>query len=108
MDIGDRTAVIFDVYPGRVFKGSVRDIGFGVAVDSVPLGSLPTIRNDRQWLRSAQRFPAVVDFEMQPGDMRRLRVGAQASVIVYTTDNFILNSLGSVYVRLASILSYAY
>jgi hypothetical protein len=45
---------------------------------------------------------------MQPGDMRRLRVGAQASVIVYTTDNFILNSLGSVYVRLASILSYAY
>ncbi len=108
MDIGDRTAVIFDVYPGRVFEGSVRDLGFGVAVDSVPLGSLPTVQNDRQWLRSAQRFPAVIDFEMTPEDMRRLRVGAQASVIVYSTDSFIVNFLGALYVRLVSILSFAY
>lgn len=108
MDTGDRAAVIFDVYPGRVFEGSVRDISFGVAVDSAPLGSLPTVQNDRQWLRSAQRFPAVVDFEMTPDEMRRLRVGAQASVIVYTTDSFILNSLGALYVRLMSILSFAY
>ena len=31
----------------------------GVAVDSAPLGSLPTIQNNRQWLRAAQRFPVV-------------------------------------------------
>lgn len=108
MDAGDAAGVIFDVYPGRVFKATVRDLGFGVAVDSAPLGSLPTIQNNREWLRNAQRFPAVVDFEMPREDMRRLRVGAQASVIVYTGDSVILRFLGGLYLRIATLLSYAY
>lgn len=108
VDVGDRVGVIFDVYPGRVFEGSVRDLGFGVAVDTAPLGSLPSVENNREWLRDAQRFPVVVDFEMPREDMRRLRVGAQASVIVYTNENFILRALGAFYLRLVSLLSFAY
>jgi multidrug resistance efflux pump len=108
VDAGDRAGVIFDVYPGRVFEGSVRDLAYGVAVDTAPLGSLPTVDNDRQWLRDAQRFPVVVDFDMPAEDLSRLRVGAQASVIVYTSDNVMLRLLGSLYLRLASLFSYAY
>ena len=108
VDRGDTVGVTFDVYPGRVFKGTVRTTGFGVAVDSAPLGSLPTIQNNRQWLRDAQRFPVVVDFEMSDEDMRRLKVGSQASVIIYATDNWFLNTLGRLYMRVGSILSYAY
>jgi multidrug resistance efflux pump len=108
VDAGDRAGVIFDVYPGRVFDGRVRELSYGVAVDSAPLGSLPTVDNDRQWLRDAQRFPVVVDFEMPAEDLKRLRVGAQASVIVYTNDNVVLSLLGGFYLRLASLMSYAY
>ncbi len=108
VDAGDRAGVIFDVYPGRVFEGSVRDLSFGVSVDSAPLGSLPSVDNDRQWLRDAQRFPVVVDFDMPAEDMRRLRVGAQAAVIVYTSDSVILRLLGGLYLRIASLFSYAY
>lgn len=108
VDAGDRAGVIFDVYPGRVFEGSVRDLSFGVAVDSAPLGSLPTVDNNRQWLRDAQRFPVVVDFDMPREDLQRLRVGSQASVIVYTSDNPILRLLGGLYLRIASLFSYAY
>ncbi|MDH3589989.1 MAG: HlyD family secretion protein [Gammaproteobacteria bacterium] len=105
---GDRVGISFDVMPGRVFEGTVRGMGYGVAVDSAPLGSLPTIKNERAWLREAQRFPVEIDFELPIEDLRKLRVGAQASVIVYTGDNFLLNGIGRVYIRLASILSYAY
>ncbi len=108
VDAGDRAGVIFDVYPGRVFEGTVRDLSFGVSVDSAPLGGLPTVDNNRQWLRDAQRFPVVVDFDMPAEDMRRLRVGAQASVIVYTSDSVILRLLGGLYLRIASLFSYAY
>jgi len=108
LDSGDAAEVLFDVYPGRVFKGQARDIGFGVAVDSAPLGSLPSVQDDRQWLRSAQRFPVVVDFEMTQEDRQKLRVGAQASVIVYTGGNWLFNTLGKLYVRFSSLLSYAY
>ncbi len=108
LDSGDAAEVLFDVYPGRVFQGQARSIGFGVAVDSAPLGSLPAVQDDRQWLRAAQRFPVVVDFDMDPEDRELLRVGAQASVIVYTGGNWLFNALGKVYVRIMSLLSYAY
>jgi multidrug resistance efflux pump len=105
---GDKVAVVFDVFPGRVFKGTVRTTGFGVAVDSAPLGSLPTIQNNRQWLRDAQRFPVVIDFEVPADDMKKLKVGSQASVIIFASDNFIFNLLGKIYIRIGSLLSYAY
>jgi multidrug resistance efflux pump len=106
---GDRVGVIFDVLPGRVYEGRVRGAGFGVAVDSAPLGSLPTIDNDRQWLRDAQRFPVLVDFQISEQRARSgLRVGAQAAVIVYKGDNWLFNTLGALYLRIVSFLSYAY
>jgi multidrug resistance efflux pump len=108
VDRGDAVRLSFDIFPGRVFKGTVRATGFGVAVDSAPLGTLPTINNNRQWLRDAQRFPVIVDFEMSEEDMRRLKVGAQASVIIFASDSGFLNTLGSLYMRVGSILSYAY
>jgi multidrug resistance efflux pump len=105
---GDEVRLAFDVFPGRVFKGTVRSTGFGVAVDSAPLGSLPTIDNNRQWLRDAQRFPVIIDFRLPPDDLGKLKVGAQASAIIYATDSWFFNALGSLYIRVGSILSYAY
>lgn len=108
VDRDDSAGLIFDVFPGRVFEGTVRTTGFGVAVDSAPLGSLPTINNNRQWLRDAQRFPVVLGFEMTPEDMRKLKVGSQVTVIIYASDSWIFNTLGRLYIRIGSILSYAY
>jgi multidrug resistance efflux pump len=108
VDVADPAELTFDVFPGRVFEGRVREVGFGVAVDTAPLGSLPTVQNDRSWLRSAQRFPVVLEFQMSEADGQRLRVGAQASVIIYAGDSGVLRLLGEIYLRLASWLSYAY
>ena len=107
---GDSVEIVFDSLPGKVIEGTVRTTGFGVAVDSAPLGSLPTIDNDRQWLRDAQRFPVLVDItEMPAGEARRrLKIGSQASVITYTGGHPILALLGKLYIRAASILTYAY
>jgi multidrug resistance efflux pump len=108
VDRGDAVRLAFDVFPGRVFEGTVRATGFGVAVDSAPLGSLPTIQNNRQWLRDAQRFPVIIDFEMSPDEMRRLKVGSQVTALVYASENWFFNALGALYIRIGSILSYAY
>jgi len=106
---GDPVALVLDVQPGHVYKGTVRSVGFGVATSNNALGSLPTIDNDPDWLRSAQRFPVIIDFD--PGTLDAplgVRVGSQATVIVYTGDRWLLNWLGALYIRLNSILSYAY
>jgi multidrug resistance efflux pump len=106
---GDKTEIVFDVLPGKVIDGTVRDIGYGVAVDSAPLGQLPSIQNDQDWLRSAQRFPVVVSFNLSDlGHVRLLKVGSQASVVVYTGEHWLMNPLARFYIRLVSVLTYAY
>jgi len=109
IDPGDRVEILFDSMPGRVISGRVRGTGFGVALNSAPLGNLPTIENDRQWLRDAQRFPVLVEFQLEDRDERLgIRVGSQASVIVYTGDNWLFNFVGKIYIRIASLLTYAF
>jgi len=106
---GDKVEIVFDALPGSVVKGTVRTTGFGVNVDSAPLGSLPTIDNDRAWLRDAQRFSVLIDFELpSAGDRLGIRVGAQTSVIVYTGNGWIMNALAWIKMRVHSVLTYAY
>lgn len=106
---GDPVGIVFDALPGKVIKGTVRTTGFGVQVDSAPLGSLPTIENNREWLRDAQRFSVIIDFDLPEADDRMgIRVGAQASVIVYTGGGFLFNTLGRLKMWLESKLTYAY
>jgi multidrug resistance efflux pump len=106
---GDRVGIVFDALPGKVIRGTVRTTGFGVKVDSAPLGSLPTIKNDKEWLRDAQRFSVVIDFELPSADERQgIRVGAQASVIVYPGGGFLFNTIGKVKMWLVSLFTYAY
>ena len=104
---GDEVDIVFDALPGKVVKGTVRTTGFGVNVDSAPLGSLPTIDNDRQWLRDAQRFSVLIDFELPSAEDRQgIRVGAQASVVVYAGGGFLFNSIAWLKMRVISILTY--
>jgi multidrug resistance efflux pump len=109
VNAGDRVELTFDVHPGKIYEGTIRETGFGVQVDSNALGTLPTIDNQRNWLRAAQRFPVLIDFENKDESQQMgLRVGSQVSVIVYTGDNTLMNLLGRIYIRAVAIMSYAY
>jgi multidrug resistance efflux pump len=108
---GDPVEIVLDVWPDKVLHGRVRNITFGVtaAESTSKPGGLPTVQNARDWLRNAQRFPVVIDFD-DPGQATELgaRVGSQVSVTVYTGDRPILNAMGRFVTRLSTLLSYAY
>lgn len=107
---GTKVRIVLDALPGRVFKGKVRSIGYGVSVGSeTPPGSLPTAQNNRDWLRAAQRFPVIVEFESgQLDEPRALRIGGQAEVMAFPRDGNPLNLLGRAFLRVMSWLSFAY
>lgn len=106
---GNSADIVFDGLPGQVLRGTVSEVGFGVAVNNPPLGALPTINNDNNWLRSAQRYPVLIDFE-RPVDRGNtpLKVGSQATVTVYTGQYPLFNTLAAWYMKLVSLLTYAY
>ena len=108
LKIGDPVDISLDITPGKIYKGKVRSIGFAVASGSRDaVGGLVTVKSSSGWLRDPQRFPVVISFDEEiPGGLRR--VGGQADVQFYTSDNFILNSIAKVYIRLLSWISYVY
>ncbi|WP_298928265.1 HlyD family secretion protein [uncultured Ramlibacter sp.] len=110
---GNEVEIALDVMPGKILKGRVRSIGSGVGSgQQSPPGTLPTVENNRDWLRQAQRIPVMIEF--QPGEidglrgLPSLRIGGQAEVLVYTGDRAIMNPLGALYIRVMSWLSYLY
>ena len=109
IDPGDPVEIVFDALPGRIISGRISSTGFGIDVAAAPLGSLPSVDNDRSWLRDAQRFPVQIEFQLRDEEDRlAIRVGAQASVITYTDNNWLFNAVGKIYIRIVSILTYAF
>ena len=105
---GDPVDIVLDVAPGRVFKGRVSSVGFAVDTASTgEVGGLATIEGKSGWLRDAQRFPVIITFDDASAYGLR-RLGGQADVLVYTGNNWIINPLGWLYIRLLSLFSYVY
>ena len=104
---GDPVELALDVAPGRVFQGVVSSTGYGVQWDKTQPGGLPEIPGARGWLRDPQRFPVVIRFADDTSKGLR-REGGQAEVIIYTGGNGLLNGIGWLWIRLASLFSYAY
>ena len=106
---GDRVDISLDVAPGRIFGGEVVSMGLGVSKGpNGSLGELPTIEGKSGWLRDPQRFPVIIKFTDDKA-RKLVRIGGQAYVTIYTgSSNFILNTMGWLWIRLVSVLSYAY
>ena len=112
MRVESPVEILFDSLPGRVFSGTVRTIGYGVGSGNTnPPGTLPEISNNRDWLRQSQRFPVAIEIDINAAGadlVRQLRIGGQASVVVYTGQNGLLNLLSKGLIRVRSLASYAY
>lgn len=105
MHIDDEVEFALDIAPGKIFKGKVRSLGFGVATDQTNKGGLPSVSEKKGWLQDPQRFPVIIGTD-DPSIKDLYRLGGQVDVVVYTGDSFILNSIASMRIRLVAMLSY--
>lgn len=105
---GNQVDLVLDAAPGRVFKGEVMSVGYGVSDNSSnTLGGLTSVQTSQGWLRQAQHFPVLIRFS---DDQARgfVRAGGQVDTIIYTGDHVFLNSLGKLWIHLVSLLAHIY
>jgi len=107
---GQDVTITFDILPGKLFHGRVHSIGWGVSQgDEAPTGQLSTVPADQGWLRDPQRFPVRIMMtgeEAKKAGIYLGRSGAQANVIIFTSDKSIMNPIGRLWIKVAALLSY--
>ena len=106
MKPGNDVEFSLDVCPGRIFKGKVKSIGYGVSTGNTNRGDLPDVKGSTGWLLDPQRFPVIISFNPEdfPG---KIRLGGQVDVLVFTSDKRgFLEFLGKMRLRLISWMSY--
>jgi multidrug resistance efflux pump len=103
---GDTVNIALDVRPGRVFKGTVDSVGWGVATGAPGTSSLPTTSKPSSG-SNVQRFQVRMLFK-DARPPKGIRVGAQATVVVYSGGSIIMNTLAWIRIRAVSLLSYVY
>ncbi|MBW3697744.1 HlyD family secretion protein [Vibrio sp. T187] len=103
---GDEVEVALDFAPGKIIKGTVTSVDWGVdwGQDN-QAGKLAQANNQTGWLRQTQMLPISIEFDHSQ-TTGLLRIGGQADVIVYSGDNFVFNTLGKLWIRFVSFMSY--
>lgn len=108
MKVGDPVEILLDAAPGKVFKGSIRSVAWGVSDNTQnQIGGLTTVNTTQGWLRESQHFPVLIDFEDDAAKGFK-RAGGQANIIIYTGDNTLLNGFGRAWMRTISLFSHVY
>ena len=107
---GQKVTVALDIKPGKLFKGRVHSIGWGVSQgDEAPTGQLASMPADQGWLRDPQRFPVrilILPDEAKEAGIDDGRSGAQANVMIFTDDGSILNPIGRLWIKVVALISY--
>lgn len=107
---GQDVVVALDLKPGKLFRGKVHSIGWGISQSNdAPNGQLSSPPPDQGWLRDPQRFPVQIQIlpdEDQKAGIDVGRSGAQANVIIFTGDNVVMNPIGRLWIRIVALLSY--
>jgi multidrug resistance efflux pump len=105
MKPGDPVEFVLDVAPGKIFKGEVRSIGFGVNSGYYNRNDLPNVKSNNSWLRDPQRFPVIIAVNNEEL-LKYSRLGGQVDVVVFTGNRSLLNLLGRWRLRFNGWLSY--
>jgi multidrug resistance efflux pump len=105
---GDPVELVLDTLPGRVFDAKVQSVGWGVSQGSIdPDTGLPKINESTGLVRNPQRFTVKIEPNRDDYAPGNVRYGSQANIIVYATNNAIVNAIGAFWIRLVAILTYA-
>ena len=107
---GQDVTLALDIMPGKLFRGRVHSIGWGVSQgDEAPTGQLSSNPPDQGWLRDPQLFPVrilILPDEAKEAGIDLGRSGAQANVIIYTSDKSVMNPIGRLWIKVVALLSY--
>ena len=110
MRVGDAAEIALDVMPGRIWPARVVSFSLGINTvnQAAPPGGLIDIPRQDSWLSEPQRFAVRLEFDPPDALPPQVRLGSQATVMVYTEHTARLRWLWAADIRARALLSYVY
>jgi multidrug resistance efflux pump len=110
MQVGDAAEVVLDVLPGQVWPARLLSFSGGIMTvnQAAAPGGLIDTPPQQNWLSEPQRFGVRLLFD--PPDQRppNVRLGSQATVMVYTEQAGWLRPFWMLLIRVRALVSYVY
>lgn len=107
---GNKTGLLFDAVPGRIFTGTVHSVAWGIDTGRTTSGGLVQNQPETRWFEPARRIPVRIELD---GGMdhwpRNVKLGGKVTVVVYTAGEGNPSAwIGMALHRLQSLLTYLY
>ncbi|QYX58667.1 HlyD family secretion protein [Roseovarius sp. SCSIO 43702] len=81
---GDPAHVLFDALPGRIFRGRVQSVAWGIAPGRNVQGGLVVNQSSKTWFEPARSIPVRIELEGGMQDWPyAARVGGKAHVVIF-------------------------
>jgi multidrug resistance efflux pump len=106
LESGQEAEIVLDTLPGQVFPAVVRSVGWGVGSTQVDSETgLPKTTEPDGWLTDPQRFPVHLVFDRKRFP-KGARYGSRAAVIIYSSNNSIMDAIAWLRIRMIALLTY--
>lgn len=110
VETGDEVDVVFDAVPGRIYRGVVKSVAWGIDPGKSTVNGLQKNQPPTQWFEPARRIPVHIELE---GGLdawpREAKAGGKVSAVIYAKGrNNPVAWLSLAIFKVKSILSYLY
>nr|WP_269212138.1 HlyD family secretion protein [Lelliottia nimipressuralis] len=104
---GTDAAVVFDAFPGRVFRAHVTSSDAGILAGQEAVnGELSQPETSNRWVRDAQRMR--IHIALDETLPKHLPTGARATVQLYNSEGLFARFFSGLQIHLVSLLHYVY
>ncbi|MFH0267376.1 HlyD family secretion protein [Vibrio rumoiensis] len=110
IDAGDTVSLFFDAVPGKLYRGTVKSIAWGIDPGRKAAGGLIQNQSSTQWFEPARHIPIYIELDGGTENWPKVaKAGGKVSALVYAEgeDNPIA-LISSAIMHIRSYLSYLY
>lgn len=103
---GQEVSLAFDGQPGRLVKGTVQGVAWGIDPGRTTANGLPQNQSSTRWFEPARSIP--VRIEIDDDVAANMRVGSKVSAMIYATGDNPVAWLATGMQRVGAFFSYLY
>lgn len=105
---GEKTLVVFDAIPGKIFTGHIKKVGFLLESGYTSPEKFQNIKENTRWIRTTGRNRVKIVLDDKLPLKVNISSGSKAAVAVIDENNRFLSLITTLWMKIVAIINYIY